>query len=123
MIYTFGELQHLWWEDIFAIEEIVEPLMGAMVAFRNRTISLDFKLLPLLVTTNNEGVATPVVTETIDDETMTILNELLHDKNAAYRAVDYVLNRFTILEMRLIKMERDYEYIAHKLDIMKSHLN
>lgn len=119
-IYTFNDLLQLWRQGRLTLDEIIEPMLRAMIAFKNRTTKLDYKLLPL---TSVDEVDVMDDDPYIDPETLELLDVLPQDQTVAYKAVDHVLERFALMELKLLKMERDYDEIAREIDTTTSHLN
>ncbi len=123
-MYTFNELLHLWKDGFFSIEEVMNPIFQTMDSFKTRTSHLDFKLLPLLIYTNTTVNDDNVATETLDDDDVKIFEpHAPFNLKIAKRAIGDILQKFAIMEMKLIKMERDYERMASQVDTTNSHLN
>jgi len=118
--YTFNELLHLWKDGFFSIEEVMDPIFQTIDSFKTRTSHLDFKLLPLLIYTNTPVNDEEVATETLDDDDIKILGHLPFNLKTACLAIDQILEKFAVMEMKLIKMERDYERMARQVDTTNS---
>lgn len=116
--YSFLELLTLWKQQKFTVEEVIDPTMEALKAFKVRALRLDYKLLPL-----TDVDELDYLDEYMDMETLQLIENLPRNMKTAYKAVDHLLEQFAIMELRLIQMEQDYDEIAYELDFTASYLN
>lgn len=116
--YSFMELLTLWKQQKFTLEEVIDPTMEALKAFKVRVLQLDFKLLPL-----TDVDELDYLDEYMDMETLQMIETLPTNVKATYKAVDHLLGQFALMELRLIQMEHDYDEIAYELDFTGSYLN
>ncbi len=110
--YTFEELYQYWQRGAFTLDEMIEQIMQTMTQFRNRSNRLDYKLIPFQA----EDEVPPDDTDIMEAEAIGMLKALRHDERVAYRLIDYILDRCIKLEHQLIKLERDYDTLARKMD-------
>ncbi|MDM8532369.1 hypothetical protein QUF63_14435 [Anaerolineales bacterium HSG25] len=122
--YSFTDLLPLWRQNQFTLEEVVEPIILALMAFKDRAHKLDYKLLVMTVNSGADAdVVETIVDEFIDYQTIQLMDKLPQNKAAAHQAVNHILERFTLMELRLLHMEREYEMIADDLDTTSYLLN
>ncbi len=117
-IYRFTELLSMWKQGKITIDEVIEPIMQALRAFKERALRLDYKLMLLTSPDDIDGFD-----EYIDMDTLELIKTMPLNTPQAYQMVDRVIEQFAMMEIRLLQMERDYEEIFCQLDYSYSHLN
>ena len=118
-MHTFTELLFLWQEDKFTLTEISELLPQAVVVFRERAARLDYKIMAIAASEQVEWRAG----DTLDVGLHEVVIPTIYDYPSAYRAVNHLLEQFMLMEMKFLKLERDYERLAQELDTTASHWN
>jgi hypothetical protein len=118
-MHTFTELLFLWQADKFTLTEMSELLPQAVVVFRERAARLDYKIMAMAASEQVEWRAEDALDVGLQEVTIPVIYDYL----SAYRAVNHLLEQFMLMELKFIKLERDYERLAQELDCTNSQWN
>ena len=121
--HSFVELQQLWRQGVFTLEECITQLLHAMVRFEERRLRLDMMLLPYQV--DPEELSTWQSYEALLAETKgkNLMEAMQKDKSAAYQAIDFALEQYAMLEVQFIQMEVECAEMIRLLNQDSSEFN
>jgi len=118
-MHTFTELLFLWQEDKFTLTEISDLLPQVVMIFRERAARLDYKIMGMAANEQVEWRGG----DGVDVGMHEVVIPTIYDYPSAYRAVNQLLEQFMLMELKFLKLERDYERLAQELDNTNSRWN
>ncbi len=121
--HSFIDLQRLWKQGNYTLEECLTQLLHAIVRFEARKNQLDFKLRQFSAPEDVVNAMDAFEVQQIKTESEQYLTAISEDKRKLYEAMNFILEQLAVLEMRFIQLEREFDALATQLDNKRSYLN